>query len=150
MGSRTEQQHKPCVAEAMSQGLWTAAPDMTVRQAAVLMATENLAVLTVEGKQGKAVGILTASAVSDAAARSLGDLAVTAIMEPLHQMCHPADGLDRARGLMATLGTALLPVCDGAGRPLGMISRHGMEACAARSQPIASTRPHRHETTAAH
>ena len=128
MGSRTRQ-HMPCVAEAMSQGLWTAAPDMTVRQAAALMAAESLAVLTVEGKQGKAVGILTTAAVSDAAARSMGDLPVTAIMEPLHQVCHPADGLDMARGLMTTLGTPLLPVCDAAGRPLGMISRHGMEAC---------------------
>lgn len=128
MGSGTKQ-HKPCVAEAMSQGLWTAAPDTTVRQAATLMAAESLAVLTVEGKQGKAVGILTAAAVSDAAARSMGDLPVTAIMEPLHEVCHPADGLDMARGMMAALGTPLLPVCDAAGRPLGMISRHGMEAC---------------------
>ena len=149
MRSRTKQ-HQPCVAEAMSQGLWTAAPDMTVRQAAILMATENLAVLTIEGKQGKAVGILTTAAVSDAAARSMGDLPVTAIMEPLHEVCHPADGLDMARGMMATLGTALLPVCDAAGRPLGLISRHGMEACAARTQPPARARASRHEATAAH
>lgn len=130
MGSWTRP-NTPCVAEAMSQGLWTAAPDMTVRQAAALMAAEELAVLTVEDTHGKAVGILSRGAVSDAAARSMGDLPVTAIMEPLYEVCHPADGLDMARGMMALLDTRFLPVCDAAGRPLGIISRRGMEALAA-------------------
>lgn len=133
MGSRNNPD-MPRVAEAMSQGLWTAAPDMTVRQAAALMAAEDLGVLTVEDGDGKATGILTRMAVSDAAARSMGALPVTAIMEPLNEVCHPADGLDMARGMMTMLGTTLLPVCDGSGRPLGMISRRKMDACAARTE----------------
>lgn len=110
------------VAEAMSQGLWTAAPNMTVQQAAEFMATEGLDMLTVEDDRGCVAGIISLEVAADAATRDIGDLPVTAIMEPLREICHPGDRLERAKAIMSALGTHDLPVCDKSGHPLGIIS----------------------------
>lgn len=110
------------VAEAMSQGLWTAAPDMTVSQAAEFMAAEGLDMLTVEDDRGCVAGIVSLKIAADAAARGIGDLPLAAIMEPLREICHPGDRLERAKAIMSALGTHDLPVCDKYGHPLGIIS----------------------------
>ena len=110
------------VAEAMSQGLWTAAPDMTVRQAAEFMAAEGLDMLTVEDDKGCVAGIVSLKIAADAAVRGIADLPVTAIMEPLREICYPGDRLERAKAIMSALGTHDLPVCDKSGHPLGIIS----------------------------
>ncbi|MBB4642118.1 CBS domain-containing protein [Rhizorhapis suberifaciens] len=112
----------PRVAEAMSQGLWTAAPDMTIQQAVEFMAAEGLDMLTIEDSGGCVAGIISREIATDAAARNIGDLPVTAIMEPLREICHPGDRLERAKALMSALGTHDLPVCDKNGHPLGIIS----------------------------
>lgn len=110
------------VAEVMSQGLWTIAPDRSLRQAAALMAEEGLEMLTVEDEDGHVAGILAWETIADATARGMLDFPVALVMEPLPRVCYPADSIDRAQAMMAGLGTFQLPVCDIEGRPLGTIS----------------------------
>ena len=127
------------VAEAMSQGLWTAAPDMTLRQASALMAAEYLDMLTVEDDDGHAIGIIAWRTALESVARGMGELPVTAVMEPLREVCHPGDMLDHARTLMAALDTYDLPVCDFEGHPLGIISFGGAGGDRGRYNPVLPT-----------
>lgn len=101
------------------------APDASCLDAARLMGERNTGFLPVCDRQGVVLGVLTdRDLVLRVMARNVppGMVPVEQVMSRGVVSCRPDDDLRRAEVLMATHRKSRLPVCDEAGRLVGVIS----------------------------
>ena len=111
------------VAEAMSKDVRVALPEMSIRDAARLMAELDIGILPVSN-DGKLVGMLTDRDIAiRAVALGLGpDTPVGDVMSPGARYCHAEDHLDRVLEGMGLLQVRRMPVLDEHDRLIGIVS----------------------------
>jgi tRNA nucleotidyltransferase (CCA-adding enzyme) len=111
------------VAEIMSHGLETLAPDATINEA-----HERVLRFGYEGypvvEQGHIVGLLTRRAVDRALQHKLGNAAVSRFMSPGEVSIRPDDSISTLQGLMMEHGWGQIPVVSPQdGRIMGIVTR---------------------------
>ena len=113
------------VLELMSQPVITCRPDDTLNRVAQLMWEHDCGAIPVTGDDGKLVGIITDRDVCMAAymqGAPLQAIRVTTVMAREVFSCQPQDSIGDAERLMADKQIRRVPVLDGAGRPVGLLS----------------------------
>ena len=117
------------VAELMSHGVQTVAPQMPVAEAAVLMQRLGYEGYPVVAEpEGKLVGLLTRRAVDRAMSHEMADLPVERIMKVGAITVRPSDGINTVQQKMLNEGWRQIPVlpegsADGDARPIGIVTR---------------------------
>lgn len=113
------------VAQIMSQPAVTCGQDDTLDAVARLMWDHDCGAVPVVGDDGTVVGLVTDRDVCMAAytqGRTLQTIPVSRAMARQVFSCRPEDSIETAERLMADLRIRRLPVVDGEGRPLGVLS----------------------------
>jgi CBS domain-containing protein len=118
--------HLEAVSAAMRSSLHTCSPDDEVGEVAGRMANFHLSCLPVV-ERGDLVGLVTTTDMLAARAREaqeepVGGPTVEAVMTRSPATSHPDDYLLDAAARMQEMGIRHLPVLDGGGRVIGMIS----------------------------
>lgn len=115
------------VAQIMSYGVQTLAPDVTVAQAAALMRRRGHEGYPVfDAKAGQLVGLLTRRAVDRAMSHELSHLPISRIMRAGSVTVRPSDSVARVQQLMMDESWGQIPVlADDAqsGKPIGVVTR---------------------------
>lgn len=115
--------NKMKVRELMTAQPATVRPDQSVRDAAELMCSNDCGCLPVE-KDGRLVGVITdRDIVMRAIAADREDASVCDIMSPEPCSCGPDDAVERVELIMAELKVRRVPVVDGSGHAIGMVSQ---------------------------
>ena len=125
-------QPRVLVADLMSHGVQTVAPDLLVRDAADLMQRfgyEGYPVVT--EPEGELVGLLTRRAVDRAMSHEMANLPVSRIMKKGVVTVRPSDPIDAVQQLMLSAGWGQIPVVpenagsasEPATRPNGIVTR---------------------------
>ena len=111
------------ISEIMNSNVHTCAPSMSIRQCASIMRDEDIGFMPVVGDDGKIVGTVTDR---DLCIRALADgkidLTVGDIMSRGVVCANENDELDAAEQKLADAEVSRLPVVDGTGRPIGVVS----------------------------
>jgi CBS domain-containing protein len=103
---------------------WSVSPDASVLQAAMLMNEHQIGALVVT-EEGGIVGMFTERDILRRVVGEQRDPAQTRVREVMsHEVvcCRPETMIDEARAAMMNRRIRHLPVVDGAGRLLGLIS----------------------------
>jgi tRNA nucleotidyltransferase (CCA-adding enzyme) len=123
------------VAEIMSRGGQTLDATTTVAEAAARMQRtgfEGYPVL----KDGRVVGLLTRRAVDRAVSHKMAGRPVTSVMEEGSVTVSPGDPVEKLERLMITHGWGQVPVVDGDGQVIGIVTRTDvLKRWAAHAQP---------------
>jgi CBS domain-containing protein len=113
------------VEQIMSRPAVTCRQDDSLNTAAGLMWTNDCGVVPVIGDDGAVVGVLTDRDVCMAAyiqGKPLWEIPVSRAMAKEVFSCHPDESLEAAERFMTQKRVRRLPVVDGEGRPVGVIS----------------------------
>ena len=116
------------VADLMSYGVHTVAPEMLVSEAAVLMQRLGYEGYPVVAEpEGDLVGLLTRRAVDRAVSHEMADLPVERIMKAGSITVRPSDSIDTLQRLMLSAGWGQIPVLpedvSDVARPIGIVTR---------------------------
>ena len=117
------------VSDQMLDHVATIPADHTVQQAARLLADNNREVLAV-GEADRLEGLLTAADILNrvvAQGRNPAETRVREVMSPRPYVCHADDSDKTAMRVMRDHAVKQLPVVDGQGRLLGIISRTAID-----------------------
>lgn len=113
------------VEQIMSHPPVTCTQDDSLSTAARLMWDRDCGVLPVIGDDGAVVGMLTDRDICMASltqGRPLHAITVTSAMAKLVYCIHPQESIDAARHVMSEEKVRRLPVVDGQGQPVGVLS----------------------------
>jgi CBS domain-containing protein len=111
-------------------GVATTGPNAKVAEVAALLAVQPIEMVVVCGPDRKILGVVTDSDVMRCVAGCGADahacaVDVADVMTRRVVTCAPEDDLDRVRALMSDRGLRRIPVADGDGRFLGLVSMRG-------------------------
>lgn len=125
------------IEELMSKPAITCGQDETLNTAAGLMWDHDCGAMPVVGDDGALVGLLTDRDICMAAytqGRPLQAIPVSQAMARQVFSCHPDESIGAAESLMAEQRIRRLPVVDGEGRPVGLLSLNDVARDAASSR----------------
>jgi CBS domain-containing protein len=131
---RPESEDAMNVAEIMSKPAYTCSPHEPLSRAAQLMWDQDVGVIPVVDREGRAIAMITDRDICMAAFtqnRPLSELRVQQAMSKVVYTCHPEDKLTAAERTMRVHQVRRLPVVDDAGRILGILSINDL--CRARA-----------------
>lgn len=111
------------VREAMTRLVDSIRADQTIAEAAILMAERDIGALPVLA-QGKLAGIVTDRdlVIRGVAEQLPSDTPLSDVMTAKVHCCYPDDDIDDALRIMADEQVRRVPVCDGSGMLVGMIT----------------------------
>ena len=113
------------VRDLMTQPASTCSIHATAKEAAQIMWEHDCGIVPVVDDNGHLAGVVTDRDVCMAAYfqnRRLTDIPVESFMSRELCACHPDDALGHAEQMMSDRQLHRLPVVDGAGMPIGMLS----------------------------
>jgi CBS domain-containing protein len=113
------------VDQLMTRPVITCSPSDTLAKAAQLMWDNDCGAIPVVGDQGRVVAMITDRDICMAAytqGSPLHSLRVQGAMSQQLFSCHPGDKVEDAEDLMGKQQIRRLPVLDGEGRPVGLLS----------------------------
>jgi CBS domain-containing protein len=125
------------IKEIMSQPAVTCPERSSLDQAARLMWEFDCGVVPIVSDDGRLAGILTDRDICMAAytqGRPLQDIPVTTAMTREVVAVHADDGIEQAEGRMRERQIRRLPVLDGDGRPIGLVSLNDLARLAGRAR----------------
>jgi CBS domain-containing protein len=125
------------IKDLMTQPIVTCPTQATLDHAARLMWEYDCGVIPVTGDDGRLAGIVTDRDVCMAAytqGRTLHDIPVTTAMAKQVIAVHGNDTVESAEALMRDYQIRRVPVLDGEGRPIGIVSLNDLARMAARKQ----------------
>lgn len=115
----------------------TCRPDDDLATAANVMWDLDCGCVPVVGEGRRVVGMITDRDACMAAlmsGRPLHELRVAEVMSKEIAYCRPSDGLDEAHAMMRARRVRRLPVTDGEGRVVGVLSLHDIARAAKRDR----------------
>lgn len=129
--------------EVMNQPVVVCPDDSTLEQAARLMWEQDCGVVPVVDREGRLIGVVTDRDICMSAytqGRPLGAIPVTTAMAHAVVAAHESDSVESAEQLMQDNQIRRLPVVDGEGRPVGIVSLNDLARLAAQARRTTSDR----------
>jgi len=128
------------VKQLMSRPVVTCPMDATADQAARLMWEFDCGVIPVVGDDGRLAGVVTDRDICMAAytqGRHLAAIPVASAMAKQVVAVHVDDAVEQVEALLADNQVHRVPVIDGTGRPVGVVSTNDLVRLAARARQAA-------------
>lgn len=122
----------------MSRPVFACGPDDTLNAAARLMWDHDCGVVVVVDDGGRLVGMLTDRDICMAAytrGQPLSEIAVRLAMSTEVEACQTTDSIASVEQKMANRQVRRIPVVDGSGQPIGVVSLNDLALAAAREGP---------------
>jgi CBS domain-containing protein len=125
------------IKEIMSQPVITCPTSSTLDQAARLMWEFDCGIIPVVNDDGRLAGVVTDRDICMAAytqGRALNAIATPVAMAKQVLAIHEDDSIEHAEALMSDNQVRRLPVIDGDGRPVGLVSLNDLARLASRAK----------------
>jgi CBS domain-containing protein len=122
----------------MSRPVFTCGPNETLDAAAKQMWDHDCGTVAVVDETGRLVGMVTDRDICMAAftrAQRLSEITVETVMSSDLAVCRTTDPIASLEGRMKEKQVRRIPVVDGSGRPIGIVSVNDLARAAARTGP---------------
>lgn len=129
--------------EVMNQPVVVCPANATLDEAARLMWEQDCGIIPVVADDGRLIGVVTDRDICMSAytqGRALTDIPVTTAMARMVVAGHEGDQIESAEQLMQDNQIRRLPVIDGEGRPVGMVSLNDLARFVAQARRASADR----------